>query len=260
MLLEEGGRFEEAESFFRAALKTAPAPSEDLSRRIQFRLALVLQKRGKRDESAGLLQALLATPIRDQFPPALLEWLGNYQVALREFDKAGAVADRLLEKADSESWRQIAWCLKGKALMGQGKRDEAQQAFERVTGVNVRGSAMADAWLKLGELRLAAGDAAKAKGAFEEAATVAASDDFLAIRVQAYAGIGRALKSQGDQAGAARHFLSVAVLFDDPVLVPECLYEAAAAFSAIGRADDAAKARKELMDRYPDSEWAKKGP
>ena len=31
-------------------------------------------------------------------------------------------------------------------------------------------------------------------------------------------------------------------------------------FSAIGRADDAAKARKELMDRYPDSEWAKKGP
>lgn len=258
VLLEEGGRFEEAETSFRAALKTDPAPSEDLARRIQFRLALVLQRRGQPDESARILQALLATPIRDQIPPALLEWLGDYQVGRREFDKADAVAQRLMEKADTDTWRQIAWGLKGKALMGQGKSEEARQAFERVVGMSTRSPAMAEAWLKLGELRLAAGDAAKARGAFEEAATLAASETLLAIRVQAYAGIGRALKAQGDQAGAARHFLSVAVLFDDPALVPECLYEAAAAFQASGRPDDATKAKKELLERYPDSEWARK--
>ena len=80
----------------------------------------------------------------------------------------------------------------------------------------------------------------------------------MSIRVQAYAGIGRALKAQGDPAGASRHFLSVAVLFDDPALVPECLYEAAQSFIAMGRKDDAEKAKKELQDRYPESEWAKK--
>ena len=68
----------------------------------------------------------------------------------------------------------------------------------------------------------------------------------------------KALKAQGNLDGAARHFLSVAVLFDDPVLVPECLDEAAEAFAKVGRKDESDKVVKELLERYPDSEWAKK--
>jgi len=264
VLFEERSRLEDSESAFRAALKAVPPPSEDLSRRIRFRLALVLQRRGAHpeaagllDEAAGLLQGLIGTPMREKFPPALLEWLGDYQVGHRDFAQAAAVADILIAQATADNWRQIAWCIKGKALMGQGKRDEAAQAFDRVVGFNLKSQAMAEAWLKLGELNLS-GDLAKAKRAYEEAATLATSDDLLPIRVKAYAGIGRALKAQGDNAGAARHFLSVAVLFDDAAMVPECLYEAAAAFRAAGNKDDAEKANKELVERYPDSVWARK--
>jgi len=263
VLLEENGRLEEAETAFRAALKSAPVPSDDLARRIRFRLALVLQRGGTKDasaerldEAAALLQDLMDTPLRDKFPPPLLEWLGESQLGRRDFAKAGKVAELMVSAAATDNWKQIAWCLKGKAFMGQGKRDEARQAFERVVGFSLKSQAMAEAWLKLGELSLA-DDPAKAKRAYEEAATLAASDALLSIRVQAYAGIARALKAQGDQAGAARHFLSVAVLFDDPALVPECLYEAASAFTAAGRKDDADKAKKELRERYPDSEWAR---
>ena len=259
VLLEENGKLEEAESAFRAALKAVPPPSDELVLSIRFRLALVLQRRGGQlAEAAGLLQGLMATPMREKFPSAMAEWLADYQIGQRKFAEALTVADWLAAKATSDNWRQIAWCLKGRALMGLGKNDEARQAFERVVGIDFKSQAMAEAWLKLGQLTLAAGDAAKAKRAFEEAATLAASDTLLAIRVQAYAGIGRALKAQGDHAGAARHFLSVAVLFDDPDLVPECLAEAAKAFDTLGRKDDADKARKELKERYPDSEWAKR--
>ena len=268
VLLEENGKLEDAEAAFRAALGVKPSPAEELMRRIQFRLALVLQRRQADDssaagssravEAAALLQDLLATPMREKFPPALLEWLADYQVGRREFVKGQAAADCLAAQSTTDNWKQIAGCLKGKALMGQGKNDEARQSFERVIGFTLKSAAMAESWLRLGELNLIAKDAAKAKRAFEEAATLAASDTLLPIRVQAYAGIGRSLKAEGDNAGAARHFLSVAVLFDDPALVPECLYEAAQAFTATGRAEDAAKALKELKERYPESEWAKK--
>ncbi len=259
VLLEENGKLEEAETAFRSALKAVPPPADELVQRARFRLALVLQRRGgKSGEAAALLQGLMATPMREKFPPELAEWLADYQINQREFVEAGLVSDWLATRATSGNWRQIAWCLKGKALLGQGKNEEARQAFERVVGIDFKSQAMAEAWLKLGELALAAGDAARAKRAFEEAATLAASDILLPIRVQAYAGIGRALKAQGDPAGASRHFLSVAVLFDDPVLVPECLYEAAQSFDVMGRKEDSRKAKKELQERYPESEWAKK--
>lgn len=268
VLLEEAGKLEEAESAFRSALKAKPAPADELVQRIRFRLALVLQRRGtqeateagraRRDEAADLLLKLMDTPLRAKFPPALLEWLGEIQLGARAYDKAAGVADLMTTQANDDRWKQIAWCLKGKALMGQGKAEAARESFERVLGFSVKSQAMAEAWLKLGELALAGKDADKARRAFEEAATLAADDALLPVRVRAYAGIGRALKSQGDLAGAARHFMSVAVLFDDPDLVPECLYEATAAFTALGRKDDAAKSQKELKDRYPDSEWARK--
>ena len=258
VLLEEAGKLEESEAAFRQVLTATPAPSDDLRQRANFRLALVLQRREKPDEAAPILQALLGTPMRDKFTAELLEWLGDYQLKKGEFAKASEAVELLLAQAKTENWKQTAWCLKGKVLMGQGKNDEARQAFERVTGVNFKSQALAEAWLKLGELSLTANDADKAKRAFEESATLAATDTLLPIRVQAYAGIGKSLKARGDHEGAARHFLSVAVLFDDPVLVPECLYEASLEFVAAGRANDAAKARKELLERYPDSDWAKK--
>jgi tetratricopeptide (TPR) repeat protein len=254
VLQEEAGKFEEAETAFRAALRASA--SEDLQQRARLRLALVLQRRNRPDESADLLQGVLATPLRDKVSPELLEWLGEYRLGRREYALAAGIADPLLAKAADDAWRQIAWRLKGKALMGQGQNGPARQAFERVTGIDVKSQALAESWLCLGELALADHDAAKARGAFDEAALLSGDEALLGIRVKAYAGIARALKAQGDSAGAARHFMSVAILFDDPVLVPQCLYEAAQAFEAAGRSADSEKARKELKDRYPDSEWA----
>jgi len=258
VLLEEAGKFEESEASFRQVFTAVPPPSDDLRQRANFRLALVLQRRAKPDDAAPILQELIRSPLREKFPIELLEWLGDYQLKKHEYAKASEVVELLLTEAKTDNWKQTAWCLKGKILMGQGKTEDARQAFERVTGVSFKSQALAEAWLKLGELNLLGNDADKAKRAFEESATLAGTDLLLPIRVQAYAGIGKSLKAKGDHGGAARHFLSVAVLFDDPDLVPECLYLAVAEFTAAGRVDDALKAKKELLERYPDSDWVKK--
>lgn len=256
VLFEEAGKTEEAEIEFRRALKAEP--SDDLRARVQFRLALALQRRGTTGESADLLQGLIPAAARVPFTPELLEWLADYRIEHREFARAAEAAETLTARATNDVWQQIGWCLKGKALQGLGQVEPARQAFERVAGLEPKSQASAEANLRLGDIALAGGDAAKAKACYDRAAGLAVTDALLPIRAQAYAGLARALKAQGDLAGAARHFMSVAVLFDDPVLAPECLYEAAAALRQSGKADESAKVAKELQERYPDSEWTRK--
>lgn len=256
VLAEERGRLDEAESAFRTALGAKPAA--DLEARARFRLALVLQRRNMPDESASLLQGLLAGGVTNAFTPELLEWLTDYRLQRKEYPAAVEVSALLAQRAGTEAWQQIAWCLHGKALAGAGRTEDARAAFEKTVTIGARSQAAADAWLRLGDLALQGQDAAGARRAYEKAAALSSADTLLALRVQAYAGLARALKAQGDLEGAARHFLSVGVLFDDASLVPECLHEAAAAYAALGRADDSAKIVKDLKSRYPDSPWAQR--
>ena len=62
----------------------------------------------------------------------------------------------------------------------------------------------------------------------------------------------------GDREGAAKAFMLVAILFDDPKYIPPALYKAGECFLSIHRPEDAEKAFAELRNRYPESEWAQK--
>lgn len=256
VLLEEQGKLADAERAFRKALDSKPSP--ELQLKGQFRLGLVLQRQGRMDEAAKLFQMLMGTSVKMQFTPELLEWMAEYYLVRNQHGQADEAADTLMARTTAEPWKQIAWAIKGKAALGQGRQVMARQAFESAVAIDIKGVAAAESRLKLGDLRLAAGEMAEAKAEYERAAGMAVADTLLSVRVHAYAGIAKALKAQGNLDGAARHFLSVAVLFDDPVLVPECLDEAAEAFAKVGRKDESDKVVKELLERYPDSEWAKK--
>jgi tetratricopeptide (TPR) repeat protein len=124
--------------------------------------------------------------------------------------------------------------------------------------VAVKTPAAAESHLRLGDLALAAGDPARARPRYEQAAALATTEPQLGVRVQAYAGLARTLKAQGQWELAARHFLSVGILFDDATLVPECLHEAADALQKAGKPEDRRKVIDELLQRYPDSVWARK--
>lgn len=256
VLLEERGQLEEAERAFRSALESKPAP--ELQGKCRFRLGLVLQRKGSVDAAAAIFQELIQTSLRAQFTVELLEWLAEYHLGRKSHAAAEEAADVLMSRAGTDAWKQIAWTLKGKAALGQGRTMMARQAFESALATGVKSAAAAEARVRLGDLRLAAGEAAEARVEYEQAAAMAAADTLLGLRVQAYAGIGKSLKAQGDMAGAARYFLSVAVLFDDPAMVPECLDEAAEAFAKAGRTEESDKVIKELQERFPDSVWAKK--
>ncbi len=58
--------------------------------------------------------------------------------------------------------------------------------------------------------------------------------------------------SKGDYDGAARAFLSLAVLYNDPAVTPRALELAAEAYRKAGNTFEAEKAAKELRERFPD--------
>ena len=255
VLLEAGGKLEEAEPCLRAALKASPAP--DLDRRARYRLALVLRTRKQSDESATLLQGLLPAAPTNAVATEVLEWLTDYQLQKQDYPKAVEASGLLVRQADTLAWQQVALCLNGKALQGAGHFDEARQSFEKAVALPVSTLAAADGWLRLGDLALRGTNYAAAKAAFDKAADLSQGDAQVAVRVQAYVGIAKTYKAQGDDENAARHYLSVGVLFDDPTVVPQCLHEAIEAYARLGRTDESTKVIRDLTARYPDNDWTK---
>lgn len=257
LIHESAERLGDAEADLRAAL--AGQPGQELKRRAQLRLAIVLYKRERRDEAAALLQELLETPARGELIAPLLEWLAEHRLARGEFEAALAAGGALVENAGTEAeWKQIGRYIEGRSLIGLGRDGEAQARFAESVAIPARTPALAQAHLGLGRLALAAGDFAAAGLEFGKAADLATDDAALPVRVAAYVGLGKAFEGQGDFDAAARFFMSVALLFDDPAVVPESLYRAAVAFQRLGRTEEAARTVGELKARYPESEWAGK--
>ncbi|MGQ9662605.1 MAG: tetratricopeptide repeat protein [Kiritimatiellia bacterium] len=255
-LLREAGRLEEAQQSLRQALTLNPR--EEIRHEAQYNLAIALQKLNKHAEATELFQTLLGSPLKERFSPQLLEWLATQQLELGHFDRAVEAAALLVERTKDASWQQIGYCLLGRGYKGRGQKSQAIEAFTKAVEAKALTPSAPEAALHLGEVLLEANRAAEAEAAYRKAATLAASDEFLAIRARAYAGLGRSVRAQNRLEEAARFFMSVAVLYDEESLVPECLYEASRAFSELGNTLQARKAAEELKQRYPQSEWTKK--
>lgn len=250
---EQDGDHADAEQSLRAALD-ADARREWRDR-AQYRLALVLQRQEKDAEAADLMQELLEQPAGSAMPPAMLEWLTLYRLNASEYTAATRAAEALVHAADTPSWRQIGWALLGRGLQGQGKADEAEAAFEKSLQEEARTRDGAEAALYLGSLKLEKDEVASAVYYLERAAEWASTDALADVRARSYFGLAQAAAKSDDWGRAARLYMSVGILFDDPELSPESLYRAAHAFGQSRREEEQIRAIEELKERYPDSEW-----
>lgn len=255
VLLEQAGDLPSAERELRAALEIAGA---ERKANVQYRLAAVLHKAGKYAEAADLLQELLTADPRPDMPPALLEWLARFRLQHEAYGQTVAAAFVLVASTNDPVWRQIGLYLAGRGHRGAGRAADARSCFEQSLEQQAKTLDGAEAALHLGQLLLEAGDTAGAEKRFEEAGRRADAPDALSVRAHSYYGLGRTAEQAEKWDAAARYYLSVAILFDDPELTPECLYRAADCFERLGRSADRDHARQELQQRYPESSWAAK--
>jgi TolA-binding protein len=140
--------------------------------------------------------------------------LARARLNLEKWDGALTAAGHYLEAEGSMEPAAHAQGLlvRGEALVGLERYDEAQKAADEMLELQPEGTLNAKA-------RLLAGRVALARGKFQE---------------------------------AAKSFMSVSVLYDDPQITPQALAQAADAFEKAGQSDEAAKATEQLKTRYPD--------
>ncbi|MDA1043680.1 MAG: tetratricopeptide repeat protein, partial [Verrucomicrobia bacterium] len=256
MILSKDEKLHDAANVFKAAIDAKPRP--ELLREAQYQRAVVLHRMKQFDACAELIQPLLDSPVRDRLMPEFLEWLCMYRLERKESDLAMAAARILADLASQPDWQQLGWCLVGRCHKAAGSADEMAKAYTHVLTLKEGNLRAAEAALAIGDYRLEAGDAKSAIVDFGKAASWANTSGSQGIRARAYLGLGRAYKALQQREEAARYFMSVAVLYDDPEVVPECLFRCAEMYAALGQVQNAGKSMDELRQRYPESDWAKR--
>ncbi|MDI6774181.1 MAG: tetratricopeptide repeat protein [Verrucomicrobiota bacterium] len=260
VLHAQAGKAAEAEAALSESLKAKPR--EDLALDAEFRLAELLRKQGKNAEAADGFKKLLAGPMKEKAPLTTLQWLAEYSFEKKDFNGCAAAGRALAERGKDPAWAQTGWALAGRGHWGARDAKAAGEAFRKALGESANTPFAAESALRLGDIALATNEGRQAMPFYQKAAELAGSDALLGIRARAYAGLGFAARSAGDMETAARYLMSVPILFEssegDPDLVPQCLFEAAEVFGKLGRKVDADQALKELAERFPASEYAKK--
>ena len=166
-------------------------------------------------------------------------------------------ATALAEAAREASWRQIGWHWAGVCQSQLGRDAAALDAHEKAVAEQAATREGTESLLLLAGLELKAGRFAKAEERYAAAAQAASGEDALDVRARAYFGLGEVAEAAGQPDKAARHFMSVAVLFDDPEWTPNSLFRAGQQFGQAGKKAEQASAWDELKRRYPDSGFAK---
>lgn len=248
----------DAEKGFRACLAAGPdADTEGLAR---LGLVLALQAQDRLDEAADQAALLLDSAESVIAHPSLIEWLVRHRLDQNRVRDAATAARALASHSTDASWRQIGCHHLGQAFEAMGRPEDAIVAYTSAIQQDAKTREGAEACLRLASLELAAGNAASASKRFAEAAESAATDDALDLRVRAYFGLAESAEAQKDLAGAARHYMSVAVLFDDPEWTPLALSNAARLYGALGLDTQRIAAENDLRTRYPTSSFARQLP
>ncbi|HMP90126.1 MAG TPA: tetratricopeptide repeat protein [Kiritimatiellia bacterium] len=252
-LFEKAEKFEMADRHYQIALEQKPSIS--LARQIQHRRVTVLQRQGRNDEAAALMNQLISAGTAGTLPSPLLEWLARWNLEKQAYEDAERAGRRLAETGETPAWRQVGWYTAGVAAWARKDAKSARPAFRAAAELGLRTRETADSHFHLGLIALEEKKPGPAVAGLSRAAEHASDDAWMDIRAKAYLKLGVAHEALGEWADAARYYLGVGLLFDDAELTPESLYRAAGALHAQQQAKERDRVIKELKERYPDSEW-----
>jgi TolA-binding protein len=257
-LLHQANELVEAEKMYRAALATTPP--KDVERETMLALGLLLLQSNKKSDAANYFRVLLDSPIVERLGPDRIAWLAEQDCEQGKFDDALRATLVLLKMNPDKGWQQTAFAIQGRVHRKKSERDPAMKAFTDALATSATTVYGTEAALNLGEMLSDTGKFAEATAHLNDAATRAASQDQLPWRARAYAALARNAERNNDREGALRYYMSVSVLFNDPVIVPECIRKAITLLDALGRREEAQAMREELKTRYPDPEKGKPTP
>ncbi len=190
------------------------------------------------------------------------EIVGDMLVAVGQYTPAAEYYGRL-DKAPWPDYKMRSGVAVGRALLAQGKIDEAQSAFDRVIAAKAEDT-LAQSQRTLAKLGKAGALVALKKP--DEAINMVedilktADPESAPLLARAYNILGTAHRQAGRAKEALLAFLHVDLLYPSvPDAHAESLANLADLWEQVHKSERANRARKTLEEEYPDSPWAKMG-
>lgn len=248
-LLAQLGRHAEALEALRTAEKASTQDAQ--TDEIRYQLWYVLQKLERLDEAADVLSKLLDRPtLASRIQPKQVAWAIEHQYHRGRMDEARQAARFLAKSSEEPEWKQTAWGWTGRIEAARGDPAAAEAAYRAAADIPTTTRYAAEAFLRVGEFRLAAKDYEAAEKRFERAIELAQPKDLAEVRIHATVGLARAWRELGRKEDAARQFLGVCMVYQDPVLIPQVIQEAVPLLRELGRNDEADVLLQDLHEVY----------
>jgi TolA-binding protein len=215
-------------------------------------LRIVLAYYSKEDRAAVTAEVDKAK--LESLPGEVLVWLGMQEFDDGNYKKAEQYLSFVAARGGSAS--PDALLALSKARLAQDKFEAARDPIRDYLAAARDPLSRAKGLLASAEVSLGTGNYEDANKLVEEAMLLQPEGRY---NGEARLLGGEVLMQRGDFNGAARAFMTISVLYDDPELTPKALRRAAAAYRKAGNSAEAEKALAERAKRYPDA-GAKKKP
>lgn len=175
-------------------------------------------------------------------------WVGGQFYNARNFAGAAKYLGFLAKTDERDKLDAATWLMLGRSDIEQKQFSDAIEAINAYLTATTDPADRAQGFLALGRAQLGAIQADAATKSAEQAMSLQPEGR---LNADARMLIGDIDTSKGDYETAAKSYLSVAVLYEDPEVTPHALDAAYRAFQKAGNQDQASKTLSELKNRYP---------
>jgi len=179
-------------------------------------------------------------------PAEVALWLGQGYFQDKKYAKAEKVLLPLLQSLGTIS--PDLWLLMSETRSALGKYEEASQAAEKSIASASNPSSQARGYLAKATAEIALRRTSSARQAVDQALFLQPEGK---LNADARLISGEVFFLEQDYESAARAFMAVSILADDPKVTPRALRRAADSYRRAFKDDEADKALKELSERFP---------
>lgn len=251
--LESASRLKEALPFYERVMERYP--ESPLAKRSASRVGYLHIRTGDYAKASAFYRDLLFN--RPDYPVNAdgVFWLARHLLEKRDYAPLRKILEALSARYPEGDYAHETHFFLGETAMGEKDFPHAVESYRKALALRPEGAYAAHATLGIGVALAAQGDAAGAEARFGEALRY---DTETQVAMRARFEIAGLRLRAGAYEEAAKAYMLVAILYDDPKYSPLALYKAGECFAKLGRGDDAQKAFDELVERYPDSPYARR--
>ena len=242
----EGKHFEEAIAPLSKARDLSP---DEFAEKTTLRLILCYQNLRKKTEAAKEVDGFIQKdPQRISMVLDVCRWLGSEFYNENNFGQAAKYFGLMTKNTEPAKVDKGIWLNYAKSLNDLKNYQDASGAIDHYLELATDPAERAQGFLVLSSAQLGAKDLDTATKSAEQALSLQPEGR---LNAEARMSIGDIESARGNYENAARSYMSVALLYEDPEVTPRALEHAYEAFQKAGNEPQATKTLSELKSRFP---------